>query len=117
MQSINYPETTKDQASKSFEKLKIKEKHAKKRESVLRPKTAAGIIRVSVDDTSIANNHSQNQPKQHKPVFSYFKRGDKENKRDNSISTNNKSISHNYSQHHLQHQSLITDRSQDILQP
>lgn len=58
MQSINYPETTKDQASKSFEKLKIKEKHGKKKEPVLRPKTAAGIIRVSVDDTSIANNHS-----------------------------------------------------------
>ena len=61
MHSINYPETTKEQASKSFEKLKNKQ--TKKRDSVLRPKTAAGIMRVSVDDSSTAVNESQNQPR------------------------------------------------------
>ena len=86
MQSINYPESTRDQASKSFEKLK------KKKDSVLRPKTAAGIIRVSVDNNDQSLINDSNKPK---VVFTYQRHGDKENKRDNSISTVNKSLSHN----------------------
>ena len=88
MQSINYPETTKDQASKSFEKLKKKQDS---NPAVLRPRTAAGIVRVSNDENSSSSN---NQPRS-KPVFSYFKRADKENRRDNSVSKVNKSLSHN----------------------
>ena len=91
LQSINYPETTKDQGQKSFEKLKNKNK---KKVQPLRPKTAAGIIRVSIDET--VNDSQSQQPKQ-KVIFSYFKRGEKENKRDNSISIINKSLSNNCS--------------------